>query len=244
MRIIARLDIKNEFVIKGINLEGLRKIGDPVVLARKYYEDGIDEIILIDSVASLYGRNNLFEVVKKTTENIFIPITLGGGIKSLKDIDKALNSGADKVAINSSAIDNPSFVKEAVDNFGASTVTIYIEAKKKNDGTWEAYKHYGRERTNISAIDWLDEVQNMGCGEILLTSVDHEGTQKGFDLELITAVKDRINVPLIISGGFGKIRHLQEVLKLTKNISFAIASAFHYDKEKIKEVIYEKNMHC
>ena len=204
----------------------------------------IDEIILIDSVASLYGRNNLFEVVKKTTENIFIPITLGGGIKNLKDIDKALNSGADKVAINSAAIDNPSFVKEAVDNFGASAVTIYIEAKKKNDGTWEAYKHYGRERTGINAIDWLDEVKNMGCGEILLTSVDHEGTQKGFDLELITAVKDRINVPLIISGGFGKIKHLQEASKLTKNISFAIASAFHYNKEKIKKVIYEKNMHC
>ena len=133
MRIISRLDIKNEFVIKGINLEGLRKIGDPIDLAQHYYLNGIDEIILIDAVASLYGRNNLFEVVKRTTENIFIPITLGGGIKSLKDIDKALNSGADKIAINSAGIENPSFIKEAVDNFGASTITIYIEKKTKWD---------------------------------------------------------------------------------------------------------------
>ena len=131
MRIISRLDIKNEFVIKGINLEGLRKIGDPIKIARQYYLDGIDEIILIDSVASLYGRNNLFDVVKKTTENIFIPITLGGGIKNLNDIDKALNSGADKIAINSAAIENPSFIRDAVNNFGASSVSIYIEAKKK-----------------------------------------------------------------------------------------------------------------
>ena len=243
MRIISRLDIKNEFVIKGINLEGLRKIGDPIEIARQYYLDGIDEIILIDAVASLYGRNNLFEVVKRTTENLFIPITLGGGIKSLKDIDKALNSGADKIAINSAGIENPSFIKEAVDNFGASTITIYIEAKKKNNGTWEAYKHYGREKTGISVIDWLEEVQNMECGEILLTSVDHEGTQEGFDLELISEIKNRIKVPLIFSGGFGKIEHLHEALKLTKNISFAIASAFHYKKVDIKKIIYEKNMH-
>ena len=232
MRIISRLDIKNEFVIKGINLEGLRKIGDPVELARQYYLDGIDEIILIDAVASLYGRNNLFEVVKKTTENIFIPITLGGGIKSLKDIDMALNSGADKISINSAGIENPQFIKEAISNFGASTITIYIEAKK-NKQMWEAYKHYGRERTGINAIDWADEVQNMGWGEILLTSVDNEGTEKGFDLELIETIKDRIRVPLIISGGFGNIKHLQEAAKLTKNISFAIASAFHYKREKI-----------
>jgi len=243
MRIISRLDIKNEFVIKGINLEGLRKIGDPIKIARQYYLDGIDEIILIDSVASLYGRNNLFDVVKKTTENIFIPITLGGGIKNLNDIDKALNSGADKIAINSAAIENPSFIRDAVNNFGASSVSIYIEAKKKHNGMWEAYKHYGREKTGINVTDWLEEVQNMGCGEILLTSVDHEGTLKGFDLELISTIKDIIRVPLIISGGFGKIDHLREASKLTKNISFAIASAFHYKKEEIKKVIYEKNMH-
>jgi cyclase len=242
MRIISRLDIKNEFVIKGINLEGLRKIGDPIKIARQYYLDGIDEIILIDSVASLYGRNNLFDVVKRTTENIFIPITLGGGITSLKDIDEALNSGADKIAINSAGIDNPFFLKEAIDSFGASTITIYIEAKKKN-GIWEAYKHYGREKTGINVTDWLEEVQNMGCGEILLTSVDHEGTGEGFDLDLINEIKNKIKVPLIISGGFGKIEHLHEALKLTKNISFAIASAFHYKKVEIKKIIHEKNLH-
>ena len=243
MRIISRLDIKNEFVIKGINLEGLRKIGDPIEIARQYYLNGIDEIILIDAVASLYGRNNLFEIVKRTTENLFIPITLGGGIKSLEDIDKALNSGADKIAINSAGIDNPSFIKEAVNNFGASTITIYIEAKKIQSGIWEAYKYYGREKTGISVMDWLEEVQNMGCGEILLTSVDHEGTLEGFDLELISKIKNKIKVPLIFSGGFGKIEHLNEALKLTKNISFAIASAFHYKKVDIKKIIKEKNMH-
>ena len=243
MRIISRLDIKNEFVIKGINLEGLRKIGDPIEITRQHYLNGIDEIILIDAVASLYGRNNIFEIVKRTTENLFIPITLGGGIKSLKDIDKALNSGADKIAINSAGIDNPSFIKEAVNNFGASTITIYIEAKKIQNGIWEAYKHYGREKTGISVTDWLEEVQNMGCGEILLTSIDHEGTQKGFDLDLINEIKNKIKVPLIFSGGFGKIEHLNEALKLTKNISFAIASAFHYKKVDIKKIIYEKNMH-
>jgi cyclase len=243
MRIISRLDIKNEFVIKGINLEGLRKIGDPIKLANQYYLDGIDEIILIDSVASLYGRNNLFDVVKRTTENIFIPITLGGGIRNFKDIDIALNSGADKIAINSAGIDNPLFIKEAIKNFGASTITIYIEAKKRGN-VWEAYKHYGREKTGINVITWLEEVQNFGCGEILLTSVDQEGTRKGFDLELLNEIKHKIKVPLIFSGGFGKLQHLEDALKLTKNISFAIASAFHYKNIEIKKIINEKNLYC
>ena len=146
MRIIARLDIKNEFVIKGINLEGLRKIGDPIKIAQNYYNQGIDEIILIDSVASLYERNNLFNIIEKITESIFIPITLGGGIRSIKDIDRALKAGADKVAINSYATENPEFIRKAVNIFGSSTIMSYIEAKNISDGNWEIYKNYGREK--------------------------------------------------------------------------------------------------
>ena len=143
MRIISRIDIKNEFVIKGINLEGLRKVGEPLEMATNYYNEGIDEIIMIDAVASLYGRNNLFNIIEKSVENIFVPITLGGGIRSLKDIDKALKSGADKVAINSYATENPNFIKEAVNNFGSSTITVYIEAKNVGKKRWEAFKNSG-----------------------------------------------------------------------------------------------------
>ena len=160
MRIIARLDVKNNFVIKGINFEGLRKIGNPLKLAKKYYEEKIDEIMFIDAVASLYNRNNLFDIINESTKEIFCPITLGGGIRSLKDIEKALKSGADKVAINSHAIENPQFIKLAVENFGSSTILVNIEAKKiEND--WEIYKYYGRERTDIKLGSWIDTVQEM-----------------------------------------------------------------------------------
>ena len=195
MRIISRLDIKNQFVIKGINLEGLRKIGDPIEIAKRYYEEGIDEIILIDTVASLYKRNNLFQVVEKATESVFAPITLGGGIRSLSDIEKALKSGADKVAINSYATENPDFIKEAVKIFGSSTITIYIEAKKISENKWEPYKYYGRERTGLDLIDWIKKIQDFNCGELLLTSVDFEGLQKGFDLDLLSKIYKIVNVP-------------------------------------------------
>jgi len=243
MRIISRIDIKNNFVIKGINLEGLRKIGDPLKIATEYYEDGIDEIMMIDAVASLYGRNNLFNIIEKTTENIFVPITLGGGIRSLQDIEKALKSGADKIAINSHAIENPNFIKEAVNTFGSSTITIYIEAKKIDEKKWEAYKYSGREKTGLNVIDWVKTVQDLGCGELLITSVDHEGLQKGFDLELIKEINPFINVPLIINGGCGKTDDIIQVNNTYKNISFSIASAFHYKKILIKELKYEKNLY-
>ena len=185
MRIISRIDIKNEFVIKGINLEGLRKIGDPLEIATNYYRDGIDEIMMMDAVASLYGRNNLFDIVEKSVKNIFVPITLGGGIRSLNDIDKALKSGADKVAINSYATENPNFIKEAVKNFGSSTITVYVEAKNVGEGKWEAYKNSGRDKTGLEIIDWIQKVQDYNCGELLITSIDYEGLQEGFDLELL-----------------------------------------------------------
>lgn len=234
MRIIARLDVKNNFVIKGINFEGLRKIGDPLKLAKKYYEEKIDEIMFIDAVASLYDRNNLFNIIDQSTKEIFCPITLGGGIRSLEDIDKALKSGADKVAINSHAIENPKFIKQAVENFGSSTILVNIEAKKINND-WEIYKFYGREKTGIKLLEWLDTVQEMDCGEIILTSIDKEGLQTGMDFELLDYINNKINRPLIFSGGFN---NLDELKKIKKHpfISISIASVLHYQTLKIQDI--------
>ena len=243
MRIISRIDIKNEFVIKGINLEGLRKIGDPLEIATNYYNEGIDEIIMIDAVASLYGRNNLFNIVEKSVENIFVPITLGGGIRSLNDIDKALKSGADKVAINSYATENPNFIKEAVNNFGSSTITVYIEAKNIGEKKWEAFKNSGRDKTGLEIVDWIKRVQDYNCGELLITSVDFEGLQKGFDLELLDNIYPHISVPLIFNGGCGKIEDIVKIKKKYENVSFSIASAFHYKKISIKDLKNEKNLY-
>ena len=243
MRIISRIDIKNEFVIKGINLEGLRKIGDPLKIASEYYKDGIDEIMMMDAVASLYGRNNLFNIVERSVENIFVPITLGGGIRSLKDIDKALKSGADKVAINSYATENPNFIKEAVKNFGSSTIVVYIEAKNVGEGKWEAYKNSGRDKTGLEIINWVQRVQDYNCGEILITSIDYEGLQKGFDLKLLNKIYQYINVPLIFNGGCGKIEDIIEIKEKYENVSFSIASAFHYKKISIKNLKNEKNLY-
>lgn len=234
MRIIARLDVKNNFVIKGINFEGLRKIGDPLKLAKKYYEEKIDEIMFIDAVASLYDRNNLFNIIDQSTKEIFCPITLGGGIRSLEDIDKALKSGADKVAINSHAIENPQFIKQAVENFGSSTILVNIEAKKINND-WEIYKFYGREKTGIKLLEWLHTVQEMDCGEIILTSIDKEGLQTGMDFELLDYINDKINRPLIFSGGFN---NLDELKKIKKHpfISISIASVLHYQTLKVQDI--------
>ena len=236
MRTIARIDIKNDSVIKGINLEGLRKIGDPVKIAKEYYASGIDELLIIDSVASLYGRNNLFNLIKKITNEIFVPITLGGGIRSLKDIENALNSGADKVAINSKALEDPNFLNEATSNFGESTIVANIEAKKITDSSWEPYKFCGRERTNFNVNDWINTIQDEGCGEILLTSIDKEGTEMGFDIDLIKNVYEIIKKPLIVSGGCGSLDDIIEVRKKFKNVSVALASVLHYKTLKISEI--------
>lgn len=234
MRVIARLDIKNNYVIKGVNFEGLRKIGDPLELAKKYYNEKIDEILFIDAVASLYDRNNLFQLIEKSTKEIFCPITLGGGIRSLKDIDNALKSGADKVAINSFATENPNFISEAVKNFGSSTILINIETKK-NDNSWEVYKYYGRENTKIKLHDWLNKVQELECGEIILTSIDKEGLQSGMDFELFDEIIDQINRPLIFSGGFCKLSELKKI-KQEKFVSISTASALHYEMLTINQI--------
>ena len=244
MRVIARIDIKNNYVIKGINLEGLRKVGDPVQLITKYYVDGIDEIIISDSVASLYGRNNLFNFIKEITKEVFVPITLGGGIRSLNDIEKALNSGADKVSINSKALENPKFLKEASNTFGSSTIIASVEAKKIGNMKWEPYKFCGREKTNRDLKEWLKTIQDKNCGEILLTSIDHEGTKKGFDLEMLNYVYDDVNKPIILSGGCGNINHIKEFSKKYSKEALAIASVIHYkilDINYIKKIVNEES---
>lgn len=236
MRTIARIDIKNNFVIKGINLEGLRKIGDPEKIIKDYYNNTIDELLIIDSVASLYGRNNLFEFIKEITREIFVPITLGGGIRSLEDIENALKSGADKVAINSKALEDPNFLNKAVKNFGESTIIVNIEAKKILPNKWEPYKFCGREKTNVNLDDWIKTIQQKGCGEILLTSIDYEGTESGFDIDLINHVYKLIKKPLIISGGCGNLDHILELKEKFQNISIAIASVLHYKILSIPEI--------
>ena len=237
MRIISRLDIKNEYVIKGINLEGLRKIGSPYKISEQYYKDGIDEIIYIDSVASLYRRNSLYNLISKISENIFVPLTVGGGIRSLKDIEKALHSGADKVAINSYATENPNFIKEAVQNFGSSTIVIYIETKYVDEiSDWKIFKYSGRDKTGIKLTDWIKLIQDFECGEILLTSIDHEGSFKGFDFRLLNQIFNLIKVPLIVSGGFKDLNDLIKIKNDFKGVSVAIAAALHYKKITIKEL--------
>ena len=171
MRIIPRLDIKNNFVIKGINLEGIRKVGDPNEMGMKYYQDKADELIFMDAVASYYGRNNLFNIIKECTKDIFIPITVGGGLRSLDDITRALNSGADKVALNSAAVLNPKLISEASKTFGSSTIVISIETKKNKNNDWEIFTATGREPSGILLKDWIKIIQDKGCGEILITSM-------------------------------------------------------------------------
>ncbi len=238
-RIIGRIDIKNEFVIKGINFEGLRKIGDPIEIAQKFYEYKLDEIFIYDAVASLYGRNSLFELIKKITKEIFIPVCLSGGIRSLKDIERALLSGADKVGLNSAIVKNPKLLKKASKVFGLSNIVATIEAKKKTDTYWEIYINNGRDQTGISLIDWINKVQDYGCGEIILSSIDRDGTLKGFDLDLINFVSKRskINVPLILSGGCSNYNDIINLKKKHKSVSCAIASALHYNKINKKDFL-------
>jgi cyclase len=228
IRLIARIDVKNEYVIKGIHLEGLRKIGDPNQIAVKYYREGIDEIIFMDAVASLYGRNNLFHIIERACEDIFVPITVGGGIRSVSDIEKALRSGADKVAINTQAIKTPLLIKEAAKIFGSQCIVGSIEAKRKTD-TWEAYVDTGREATGINAVSWAKQLQGLGAGEIFLTSVDTEGTRKGFDVDLVRAVTDAVSIPVIANGGAGKLEHIKALIEGADVDAVAAASILHYN---------------
>lgn len=229
IRVIARIDVKNEHAIKGIHLEGLRKVGEPNVMAKKYYDSGIDEIIFMDAVAAYYDRNNLSHIIEKACQDVFVPITVGGGIRTIEDIQSALNAGADKVAINTRAIQAPDFIEKASKIFGSQCIVASIEAKKVSVGKWEAYVENGREPTGQDVVDWAKRLMNLGAGEIMLTSVDAEGTKKGFDLELSEIVSRSVSIPVIASGGAGKSEHIEELFTSTTVDAVAIASVLHYD---------------
>ncbi len=203
IRIIPKLDIKNGTLIKGIGLEGLRVLGDPYDFAKKYYKEGADEILYMDNVATLYGTNNLTKFIKKTAQDIFIPLTVGGGIKNLKDIENLLISGADKVSINSEFVINKKFVREAVKNFGSSTIVATIEANKINNNYFITTSN-GRDLHNKNPVNWAKELEQLGIGELIITSVNNEGLKVGFDLQIIKKISEKVNVPVIAHGRMWK----------------------------------------
>ncbi|MFD0939076.1 imidazole glycerol phosphate synthase subunit HisF [Pedobacter boryungensis] len=234
-RLIARIDVKNEFVIKGIHLEGLRKVGDPFELARRYYHDGIDEIIFMDAVASLYGRNNLFHIIEQACKEVFVPITIGGGIRSINDIEMALKSGADKISLNTQAIKTPNIITEASRIYGSQCIVGSIEAKRKGN-SWEAYVDNGREETGIDAIEWACKLEQLGAGELMVTSIDQEGTKRGFEIPLIEKIAAKVSIPVIASGGAGNPSHVANLCKQTKVSAVAIAAILHYNSFTVGDI--------
>ena len=236
IRLIARLDIKGDKLIKSVQLEGVRVVGDPREQAQKYYQQGADEVILMDAVASLYGRNNLAKIIRYTAENVFISITVGGGIRKLEDVDMALRSGADKVAINTAAVARPSLISEVSRQFGSQCMVLQVDAKQKSPGKWEAYTNGGREPTGLDVIEWAKRAGQLGTGEILLTSVDREGTRRGFDIELCSAVSQAVSIPVIISGGMGSVEHLVDVIREGSADAVAMADILHVKKYSMQNI--------
>lgn len=235
-RIIARLDVKGPNLVKGVQFEGLRKLGEPNKFARKYYAEGIDEIIYIDIVASLFGRNNLYSIVEDATRDIFVPITVGGGLRTVSDVAVALRSGADKVAINTAALLEPDLIGQVANQFGSQCMVLSLQAIRQGPGRWEALYNNGRERSGRDVVQWACEAAERGVGEILLTSVDNEGTGKGFDVELISAVNDAVSIPVVCGGGLGSSNHMIEVLRGVGCSAFSVASALHYETLSIAQL--------
>lgn len=234
-RLIARLDIKNGIVIKGIHLEGQRRIGDPIELMHKYYAQMVDEILLMDSVASLYGRSNLFHMISEACKTVFVPITMGGGIRAIEDVEQALAAGADKVAVNSALVKNPELAEQIASVYGSQCLVGSIEAKRRGIA-WEAYVSNGREPTGRDVVEWAKELEQLGVGELLVTSVDQEGTQRGFDVDLCAAVEAAVRIPVVASGGAGKLEHLLQLDARTQLQGVAIASLLHYNKATVAQL--------
>lgn len=231
-RIIARLDIKGDNLVKGIHLEGLRVLGKPEDYARYYYESGADELMFMDVVASLYNRNSLRDIISRVAREIFIPLTVGGGLRNIDDIRMALRSGADKVSLNTAAVANKHFVSEASRIFGSSNIVACIEAIKQPDGSYLAYTDNAREHTGLEVVKWARELQELGAGEIMVTSVDNEGTGQGYDLELIRQVSSAVAIPVIAHGGAGKLGHFKDLFHDTNADAVAVASMLHYNRSQ------------
>lgn len=236
LRIIPRLDIKNNTIVKGIHLEGLRVVGVPAQASRRYYADGADEILYMDAVASLYERNSLRDIIRQVAADVFVPLTVGGGIRSLDNVRDILRAGADKVAINTAAVRRPPLITEASRAFGSQCIVGSIEAKRLPNGRWEAYVDTGRESTGLDAIDWARHLVDLGAGELLVTSIDHEGTRHGFEIDLIKEITSHVRVPVIACGGCGAPRDIQKLLAAADVSAVACASIFHYHLYSVKEV--------
>jgi len=233
-RIIPCLDVKNGRVVKGINFVDLKDAGDPVEQAKVYSDGGADEICFLDITASNENRNTIYNVVKDTSKKCFVPLTVGGGVRSIEDINKLLNCGADKVSINTAAVQNAELVIESSKKFGSQCIVVAIDAKK-NSEIWEVFTHGGRKNTGINAIEFAKKMEECGAGELLITSMDRDGTQVGYDIDLMNKISSTINIPVIASGGVGNLDHLVDGIKLGKASAVLAASIFHYGKYSVKE---------
>ena len=236
IRIIPCLDVKNGRVVKGVNFKNLKDAGDPVLTAQVYDELGADEICFLDIAATLENRDVTVDLVRKTAEKCFIPITVGGGIRSIEDIRHLLLNGADKVSFNSAAIRDPDIISTAANKFGSQCIVVAIDAKKTKNDKWEIFSHGGTKETGIEAISFAKDMQERGAGEILLTSMDKDGTKDGYDIELTKLISDSLNIPIIASGGAGKLEHFKSVLEKGKASAILAASIFHFGEISIKQV--------
>ena len=244
-RIIPCLDVRDGKVVKGVNFVGIQEVGDPVECARAYMEQGADEIVFLDITATSDNRDTIVDVVRETAKQVFVPLTVGGGIRSVEDFSKLLRAGADKVSVNSSALKNPQLIAEAADKFGSQCVVAAIDAKRMEDGSWHAFVAGGRKDTGIDAVEWAAKACELGAGEILLTSMDADGTKQGFDLDLLNAVIARVNIPVIASGGCGSLAHFSEVFEKTGADAALAASLFHYMEltvGQVKEHLRSRNI--
>lgn len=235
-RIIPCLDVRDGKVVKGINFVGIKEVGDPVELAKKYNDQRADELVFLDITATYEGRKTMVDVVRRVAKQVFIPLTVGGGISSIEQIRDLLHSGADKISLNSAALDHPELIEQAAKVYGAQCIVLAIDAKKMPDGSWHCFKAGGHVDTGIDAVQWAKKATALGAGEILLTSMDADGTKKGFDLELCRAIKQAVNVPVIASGGCGQVEHFAQVFEEDVADAALAASLFHYNELTVKDV--------
>lgn len=234
-RIIPCLDVTAGRVVKGVNFVGLRDAGDPVEIARRYDEQGADELTFLDITASSDERDLILHIIEDVAAQVFIPLTVGGGVREVNDVRRLLNAGADKVSINTSAVTNPQLVADAASRFGSQCIVVAIDAKQVSEGKWEVFTHGGRKATGLDAVEWAQKMQAMGAGEILLTSMDRDGTKNGFDLAIVRAVSDAVDIPVIASGGVGKLEHLAQGVLLGHADAVLAASIFHFGEFTVKQ---------